>query len=395
MLASYFPKPGNRLLGPWALSQAWALQKRVDLEVVSLTSWMPRWLARGAGAAAYAGCPPHYRWGSLDVTYPRALWYPIQPFKRWAYPNPALQIWLAWQSARRPLERAVDRFRPHVLYAHHTAANGRLAQRLGERAGVPYVVTDHDFGEIADCERMPGRKRFFAGIVNGASALVAVASRMERKMRELFPRARVCTVPNGTDEIPREMRERPRPEELKGKLVVFSCGAFTERKGFPLLVDAFAGVAARFPDAILRIAGDGAQRREVERSILRHGLADRVQLLGFVPRDRALQEMCWCDVFALIGWDEPFATVFSEALSAGKPVLCCDDGGITDVLRNGVHGITVPPRNLDAAAGALARLLAAPDLRESMGRAGGELFESRLRWEHNAARMEELFRAAL
>jgi glycosyltransferase involved in cell wall biosynthesis len=100
-------------------------------------------------------------------------------------------------------------------------------------------------------------------------------------------------------------------------------------------------------------------------------------------------------LFALIGWDEPFATVFSEALSAGKPVICCNDGGITDVLKDEVHGLTVPPRDLEAAAGALGRLLSDPALRERMGKAGAELFEKSLRWDHNAANMERIFRAAV
>src|ERR1700722_9566189 len=88
MLASYFPKPGNPLLGPWALSQAQALQRRMELQVVSVTSWVPGFLGGYRSAAAYANCPSDYRWGSLDVAYPRVLWYPVEPLKRYAYRNP-------------------------------------------------------------------------------------------------------------------------------------------------------------------------------------------------------------------------------------------------------------------------------------------------------------------
>jgi glycosyltransferase involved in cell wall biosynthesis len=394
MLASFFPKPGNPLMGTWALSQAQALARRMDVEVVSLNSWVPRWLAGFGHAAAYASCPPSHRWGSLDVSYPRALWYPVAPLKQSAYRKPATQMRIAWQSARGFLEKTVDRFKPDVVYAHHTAANGYLASRLNEARGIPFVVTDHDFGEIADCERFPERRRFFDEIIARSSMMVAVASRMEQCLRRLFPGAHACSIPNGTDEIPERVRSAPRPPEFTGKTVVFACGAFYERKGFPLLIEAFAHAAERFPDAILRIAGDGDQRSQVEERIRHFGLGDRVQLLGFLPHAQVMQEMCWSDIFALIGWDEPFATVFSEAMSAGKPVVCANDGGITDVLKNEVHGITIPPRNALAAAEALTRLLASPALRERMGRAGAELFGQSLRWDHNAARMEDLFRTA-
>jgi glycosyltransferase involved in cell wall biosynthesis len=225
--------------------------------------------------------------------------------------------------------------------------------------------------------------------------MVAVASRMERQMRQLFSNAPACTIQNGTDAIPQEVKNAPRPARNQGRTVLFACGAFYERKGFPPLIEAFARIAAQFPEAVLRIAGDGDERPRVDEAIRRFGLQDRVQLLGFLPHASVLQEMCWCDAFVLIGWDEPFATVFSEAMAAGKPVICCNDGGITDVLQNEVHGLTVPPRNVAAAAEALARLLGDPRLRARLGQAGARLFDASLQWDHNAARMEQVFRDAL
>src|SRR6202043_450450 len=113
------------------------------------------------------------------VSYPRALWYPIHPLKQHAFRDPAPQMKLAWGSARRSLIKTVERFRPDVIYAHHTAVNGYLAARLKRIFQTPFVVTDHDFAEIAECERFPARKRFFADVISQSSMMVAVASRME------------------------------------------------------------------------------------------------------------------------------------------------------------------------------------------------------------------------
>jgi glycosyltransferase involved in cell wall biosynthesis len=395
MLASFFPKPGNPLMGPWALSQAQALNRRMDLQVVSVTSWVPRFLGKYGNAAPYANCPDNYRWDSLQVSYPRVLWYPVGSLKERAFRNPSAQMSLAWQSVRQALRASVKDFQPHVLYAHHTAINGYFAAQLNRETGIPFVVTDHDFGEISACDRWAGRKRFFQEVVSRSSMMVSVASRMETRLKELFPGAPTCTIPNGTDPIRLDTDSSVPSTETAGKVVLFACGTFYERKAFPLLVEAFARVAPRFPDAILRIAGDGEQRPQVEECIRRFGLQERVQLLGFQPRTIVLQEMCQCDAFVLIGWDEPFATVYLEALAAGKPVICCNDGGITDVLQNEVHGLTVPPRDVEAASSAIARLLNDRDLRLRLGRAGAELFDRALHWDHNAARMEQIFLAAL
>ncbi|MEI8332011.1 MAG: glycosyltransferase, partial [Methanomicrobiales archaeon] len=115
------------------------------------------------------------------------------------------------------------------------------------------------------------------------------------------------------------------------------------------MVDAFAPFAARHPEALLRIAGDGDLRPDVEARIQAHQLHGRVQLLGLVDHSTVLQEMAWSDAFILIGYDEPFATVFSEAMAAGRPIITASDGGINDVLINHVHGIAVPPRDTYAA----------------------------------------------
>jgi glycosyltransferase involved in cell wall biosynthesis len=395
MLATYFPKPLNPLMGNWALAQAQALRRGgVEIEVISFTAWVPRAAAITPGARAYAHCPMSKLWDGLRVWYPR---WPVYPLSRLrglieSHPEPFLVLGRPW--VQRFLERRVREFAPDVVFAHHTAVNGYLALGLRRRYGLPYVITDHDFGEIHCCEDFPARRRMFEKIVRESSRMVAVASRMESEIKRLFPFAKSTVVQNGTDPIPSETARKARPRDLAGKQVIFSCGAFYERKGFPLLVDAFSLIASQYPHAELRIAGDGPTMREVRHRVEIYRLEERVRLMGKLAHAHVLQEMAWADVFALIGWDEPFATVFSEAASAGKPIVCCQDGGFTDVLEDGTHGLTVPPHNAERAAEAISRLLGDENLRDRMGAAAKQLFDSRLRWDNNAAAMIEIFREA-
>lgn len=393
-LATYFPKPANPLMGPWALEQAQALARAgAAVRVVSLTAWVPRALAVSAGAKAYASCPATHRWGAVEVDYPRWLLYPVKPFKAWAYARPLRQLRLGWWSARGTLRRAVASFRPDVVYCHHSLPNGYLAARLQEGLGLPFVVTDHDFDELEDCARFPERRAAMDVVVARAATLVAVSGRMTAATRRLFPAARTTTIPNGVNLPP---PAPPRPERLAGRKVVFSCGMFYERKGFEVLIEAFCRVLASFPDAELRIAGDGPRRPQLEAALARLERGrDRITLLGARPHDEVLREMAWCDVFALVGWDEPFATVYLEAMAAGRPVVCADDGGITDVLEHEVHGLTVPPRDVEAAARALGRLLADDALRARLGGAGRTLIEEQLTWDRVAERYLAVLRAAL
>jgi glycosyltransferase involved in cell wall biosynthesis len=394
MLASYFPRPGNRALGNWALSQAQAFQRQgIDVRVVSINPWIPKFLSKN-GAASYAECPPFVSWDGLPAYYPRCLWYPVRPFKQYEFKAPKFPMALAWRTAGDYLQRTVSEFKPDVLYAHHTAVNGYLAERLHQCFKIPYLITDHDFTEIAACADLPKRKAHFDKVIRSCSRMIAVAHRMEAEMVSIFPQAKTCTIWNGTDPIPEAIRTQPRPADLAGKVVLFSCGAFYRRKGFPLLIKAFAKVAGRFPEAVLRIAGDGEDRTAVHAAIRENNLSDRVHLLGFQAHDKVLTEMSWCDAFALVGWDEPFATVFTEALSAGKPVVSASDGGITDVVRQNEHGLLVEPKSVESAAAALAELLADSRLRAQLGANAKMLFERGLKWDHNALRMKALFEEA-
>ena len=250
-LAAYFPKPGNPLLGTWALAQAQALARRDDLEVrvVSCNAYVPRVVGHfKAGARAYSHCPPSHSWDGLQVDYPRWLVYPSGSHINWNYTHPEAALRLGWMSARRALEGIVREFKPDVIFAHHTGANGYLAMHLKRRFGMPYVITDHLFSEISHCETMPARHRTFARIVRRSSRMIAVAKRMEADTKRVFPFAKTTTIHNGAQTPTPAQWNTPRPPELQGKRVVLGASILYASKGFVPLVRAWSKIEARFPD---------------------------------------------------------------------------------------------------------------------------------------------------
>jgi glycosyltransferase involved in cell wall biosynthesis len=394
-LASYFPRPTIPLAGTWALEQAKALSTAVDLEVACCTPWVPAALAVFAKAGPWIRVPKMHQWDSVTARYYKTLYYPVPPLNTWSFPDPSRQMSLAWISVSGRLLKAIARFQPDLLFCHHTAVSGYFASRLRQMTGLPYIITDHDFHEICRCADLPRRRAFFEPILRGASRHISVSRRMEMDVRRLFPHVATETLHNGINLPSQEKLLVPRPPELRDKLVVFSSGMFTERKGLVLLINAFARVAARHPAAVLRIAGDGRFRPALEEAIKGHRLQDRVKLLGLVPHEDMFYEMAWCDLFALVSWDEPFGVVYVEAMSAGKPVIACTDSGIADVVQDGVHGLLVPPKNEEAAVVALQRLLDSQPERRRMGDHAKALACDRLTWTANTRRLLEIFEASL
>jgi glycosyltransferase involved in cell wall biosynthesis len=187
---------------------------------------------------------------------------------------------------------------------------------------------------------------------------------------------------------------------------------FYERKNFTGLIQAFDLVAGKYPNVVLKILGDGPDRMKVEQARDASLFKDRIKMLGKVSHAEVLQQMQEADVFALIGWREPFATVFLEAMAAGLPLIACNDGGIAEVIHSAdvdapaldsgrstfdapqPNGLLVPPRDIPAAARALEFLILNSEARKQIGEAARQKIEADLTWDAVANKYLEMFEEA-
>jgi glycosyltransferase involved in cell wall biosynthesis len=109
-------------------------------------------------------------------------------------------------------------------------------------------------------------------------------------------------------------------------------------------------------------------RPALERQIKDHHLEKHVLLAGFRPDVLSLHKAF--DIFVMSSVTEGLGTSLLDAMAAGKPIVATRTGGIPEVVVDGETGILVPPRDHDALADAMVRLLNDADLRRGMGEAG-------------------------
>jgi glycosyltransferase involved in cell wall biosynthesis len=394
-LGLYFPRPNNRIIGTWALSQVTALRDAGhEVRVVSPLPAIPVFVTTVLRRGTSATCPPHHVWNGIETDYVRWPLYPVGPLAKSLRSRPAPFVKLAWLLARQRFVAIAESFSPDVIFAHHAQFDGFIASRLARRLKVPYFVSEHETLDLESCTTNRHRKRHYLDIIAGISTWIAVSNRMRVAMNAVFPNAPTATVHNGADAIPHELRIRVRPPALAGRLIVLCVAFFYKRKNVPLLVASFDQIAGRYPEASLVIIGDGDDRSAVAASIEAATHRSQMRLLGTLAHRDVLQHMIWCDVFAHIGVDEPFGVVFAEAMMAGKPIIYATDCGITDVVIDGVHGLGVKPGDRLSASVALDRLLGDAGLRQRMGRSAAELADSRLTWTNNAEILIQMFQTA-
>lgn len=174
----------------------------------------------------------------------------------------------------------------------------------------------------------------------------------------------------------------------RGRKVAFlSVGNWVARKGTVDLLRAFQAVP---PDlAMLHLVGrtdvDTNYARRV-RELLEHpGLRDRVVIHGPVPKERVASMYLAADAFVLPSIEEPYGTVYGEAMASGLPVLGWDAGNLPYLARDGSSGLIVPTGDIRALTTALIRIAEDDELRSRLAAGAEEGARSFPTWEETAA----------
>ncbi len=200
-------------------------------------------------------------------------------------------------------------------------------------------------------------------------------------------------IPNGV-ECEFFANGRPIPEFADGKRNIVFLGRLEKRKGLPFLLEAFALVKRDFPDTRLVVAGDGGLRSVCELYVERNRLAD-VIFTGYVADEARPDYYKTADIYCAPNTGgESMGLVLLEALSAGAPIVASRIDGFRDVLQEGREGFMVPPRDSEALAMALKRLLADQSLRKKMG-GQAQKTAQRYDWESVSARIIDYYRECI
>jgi phosphatidylinositol alpha-1,6-mannosyltransferase len=271
---------------------------------------------------------------------------------------------------------------------------------IGPYLDRPYAVVLHG-AEVTVPGRLPGTKQLLGHVLRHATLVVAAgryaAAEGEHAAGRTLPSV---IVPPGVDvkrfrpldgaERGAARRQFGLPDEAR---IILGVSRLVPRKGFDVLVRAAAMLRRDRPDVVVAIAGDGRDRKRLQRLADEHQAP--VRFLGRVF-DADLPRLYGCaDVFSMLcrnRWagleQEGFGIVFVEAAAAGVPQVAGDSGGAAEAVVDGETGVVVEqPGDPEAVAAALAGLLDDDDLRVQMGAAARRRAEAEFTYDGLAARL--------
>jgi glycosyltransferase involved in cell wall biosynthesis len=285
------------------------------------------------------------------------------PCYRW-WSGEAVRARFALSLAKTFFARAVQ-----VVYAVQFQAALHLARaaRGGEWATVLKLACGGSYGDMAQATRWPEKTVYrdlvrvdrFACLSEQVRAEVAAAG---------LPAERCLIVRNGVDRTVFS-KDGAKAALPPGRSILF-IGRQDGQKRISVLLQAFAKIAARIPDARLVSVGRGPEEERLKELARELGVADRVSFLG--ERRDVPDLLRAASVFCLPSAAEGMPNALLEALSTGVPSVATEIPGTTDVVRHEKEALLVPVDDVPALEQALERLLEDPALAARLGAAGAE-----------------------
>ncbi|MEN6642399.1 MAG: glycosyltransferase family 4 protein [Armatimonadia bacterium] len=283
---------------------------------------------------------------------------------------------------------------PEVIHVHDwlTVLAGRSVKHLHPNSLLAVTIHDTAHGKYFGRLSPPNQYISFLERYVGAEAELVICCsehvRQELTQEYQVPSEKIGIIPCGVD------AERFVVDvDVEGFLCLFAdpgdkvilyVGRLDQEKGLPHLLEALARLLLVVPQARLVIAGKGVLHQRLLESAHELGISDRISFTGYVEGEVLAALYHSCHVVAVPSLYEPFGIVALEGMICGRPIVASAIGGLREIVLDGQTGLTVPPADAVALAGALLKVLTSDELAVKLGDQGRQRAERLYSWTHVA-----------
>jgi glycosyltransferase involved in cell wall biosynthesis len=251
----------------------------------------------------------------------------------------------------------VDNSGVNIIHSHNYKSNFYAWRALSDN-NIRWVVTNHGrrFGP-----KLMLYNLLDSFVVRHADRVIAVSKEIATRMRVVgVDSKKICLIENGVsvDKFQKNIASESIRDSLgikKDVPVIGTVGALTKEKGHMYLLHAAQKVNRIFPEAVFLFVGDGRERKNLEKTASYLNVKDSVIFAGM--RKDVPEMLSIFDVFVLPSLNEGLPMALLEAQAARVPVVATCVGAIPDVLEDRVTGMLIPPKDPQAIAEAIIKIL--------------------------------------
>ena len=291
---------------------------------------------------------------------------------------------------KREIRKIMDGFKPDVVHVQVSDPIGLSVVSYARKTGVPVVTTEHNQPEVLTeplkmpkLVKKPVDAMLSAYFYNRQSksdfvtmpTMQAIENLILSRDKEF--NVPVAAVSNGVDLS--SFKPGKAKDEIydkykikKGVPTVVYVGRVDPEKKVGLVVEAFAKVLERLPDAQFVLVGDGVDRVRINDYINKNGIKS-VRVLGRVMQPDLYDLYRVGDVFATASEIETQGIVLIEAAATGLPLIAVDAGAVKEVCITGRNGFLCEPGNVDEIADSMYTVLSNKELQKKYSKASLEI----------------------
>lgn len=284
--------------------------------------------------------------------------------------------------------RWIERFDPQLVHAPWATYPATVAWFLGRLLGRPFSFTSRAHDIFVEDHMMAAK-------LAHAALAVTITRNNVRHMARWMPQP--GAIPIHVVHSALDLREIAYRREGRLPQRLLSVGRLDAIKGFDVLMPALAELQRRGVDFQSVIIGEGEERARLEALRDRHGLRERVTLVGAKPNTEVRRAMAEATLMVMPcvvtpeGNADGIPNVLTEAMASGLPAVSTRVSGIPELIDDGVSGRLVAPRDPQALADAIQSTLADPAVLDAYAEAGRRKVEREFDVRIEAGRLFDHF----
>jgi len=245
-------------------------------------------------------------------------------------------------------------------------------------------------------------------ILEQSDCVIATSPQEEENLRKLVSsRGIISLIPCGTDtdnfNLISKTEARLKLGFAPSEKIVLYVGRFDPRKGIETLVRSCAKILADYGKNLrLVIVGgsscdraDGEEKERIEKILKELTLDQQTIFAGQIGHEQLPSYYAAADVCVIPSHYEPFGLVAIESMACGTPVVASDVGGLKFTVLSEETGLLVPPKDIDAFAQAIKRILNDELLAGKMRKKASANVNQRFGWRQVSIQLSDLYRRIL
>lgn len=299
---------------------------------------------------------------------------------------------ISYLKALPRLKQVIKEFKPNIVHAHYASSYGLLGALSGFH---PFILSVwgsdvFDFPNISFLH-----KAVIKYNLAKADKILSTSKVMATETNKYTDKEVVVT-PFGIE------LDKFKPLEVnslfdKNDIVIGTVKTLEEKYGIEYLIKAFAIVKDKHKYLPLKllIVGDGSLSMVLKNLTYDLSIEKDTIFTGKIAHELVPVYDNMLSVSVSVSNSESFGVAVIEASACGKPVVVSDVGGLPEVVKDGITGIVVPPRNPQKTAEAIEKLVLDDSMRKQMGAAGREHVAKFYDWNKNVEQMVDIYRGMI